>query len=194
MALIACPDCGKDVSDLARSCPYCGLPVAAYLQQKEEERVRIEEEKEAERVRIEEEAEQQRIERQKQNVQGFLVAAGIIAFFFIVAIIASSQDRSRVVLQLMNQMGNVKPGTGTYAFSANGMLKLDYSCQSRSRTKNTETVQFLLVNSDSKAVVWKKALVCSISGSERLQVEPGSYDIGVSVDGNVAWAMTISQV
>ncbi|URX63252.1 zinc-ribbon domain-containing protein [Luteibacter anthropi] len=29
MALIACRDCGKDVSDAAPACPHCGRPVAA---------------------------------------------------------------------------------------------------------------------------------------------------------------------
>jgi large conductance mechanosensitive channel len=28
MALIVCPDCGKEVSDMAPACPNCGYPVA----------------------------------------------------------------------------------------------------------------------------------------------------------------------
>src|SRR5579859_7153258 len=28
LALIKCPDCGRDVSDLAPSCPNCGRPIA----------------------------------------------------------------------------------------------------------------------------------------------------------------------
>ena len=27
MAMIKCPECGKDVSDKARSCPNCGNPI-----------------------------------------------------------------------------------------------------------------------------------------------------------------------
>ena len=27
MALIKCPDCGKEVSDRALNCPYCGAPM-----------------------------------------------------------------------------------------------------------------------------------------------------------------------
>ena len=27
MAIIACPECSREVSELARSCPYCGFPV-----------------------------------------------------------------------------------------------------------------------------------------------------------------------
>ena len=30
MALIKCPDCGKDVSDVAPSCPSCGRPISAH--------------------------------------------------------------------------------------------------------------------------------------------------------------------
>ena len=29
MALITCPECGKKVSDLAKTCPDCGYPIAA---------------------------------------------------------------------------------------------------------------------------------------------------------------------
>lgn len=27
MAIIKCPECGKEVSDKARVCPYCGIPI-----------------------------------------------------------------------------------------------------------------------------------------------------------------------
>ena len=28
MALVSCPECGKEISDAARSCPHCGYPIA----------------------------------------------------------------------------------------------------------------------------------------------------------------------
>ena len=31
MALIKCPECGKDVSDKAKACPKCGYPIAEYV-------------------------------------------------------------------------------------------------------------------------------------------------------------------
>ena len=31
MALIVCPECGKQVSDQAESCPHCGYPVPKYI-------------------------------------------------------------------------------------------------------------------------------------------------------------------
>ncbi|MGD1018235.1 MAG: PH domain-containing protein [Verrucomicrobiia bacterium] len=33
MALIDCPECGKEVSTAAAACPYCGFPVASQLPQ-----------------------------------------------------------------------------------------------------------------------------------------------------------------
>jgi hypothetical protein len=35
MALIDCPECGKQVSSLAKACPTCGLPVRRHLQARE---------------------------------------------------------------------------------------------------------------------------------------------------------------
>ena len=32
MALIACAECGKEISDKAAACPHCGAPVAAVAQ------------------------------------------------------------------------------------------------------------------------------------------------------------------
>ncbi len=34
MAIVACPECGKQVSDTAPACPSCGAPVAQVLSQK----------------------------------------------------------------------------------------------------------------------------------------------------------------
>lgn len=34
MALISCPDCGKDVSNRAVSCPNCGCPIAGVIDDK----------------------------------------------------------------------------------------------------------------------------------------------------------------
>jgi uncharacterized membrane protein YvbJ len=35
MALIKCPECSKEVSDKAPSCPHCGSPIAAAREQNE---------------------------------------------------------------------------------------------------------------------------------------------------------------
>lgn len=38
MALIICPECGKEFSDLAKACPQCGCPVDAIVEMKKEEK------------------------------------------------------------------------------------------------------------------------------------------------------------
>lgn len=38
MALMICPDCGKEISDAAISCPNCGLPRPSYERQSRERR------------------------------------------------------------------------------------------------------------------------------------------------------------
>lgn len=45
MALIICPECNKQVSDRANSCPNCGFPISEYIFEKNqnEEKARIEE-------------------------------------------------------------------------------------------------------------------------------------------------------
>lgn len=37
MALITCPECGKQISDLAQSCPNCGFPIG-FMSSKNEEK------------------------------------------------------------------------------------------------------------------------------------------------------------
>lgn len=39
MALISCPDCGRQVSDLAHACPQCARPIAETLERAPERRV-----------------------------------------------------------------------------------------------------------------------------------------------------------
>ncbi len=60
MALIKCPECNKEVSDRAHSCPFCGFPLDEYFMEIEEEKTKAEEE------RIEEEKKQNNLERKKQ--------------------------------------------------------------------------------------------------------------------------------
>lgn len=39
MSLIPCKECGKDVSDLAESCPHCGCPVSHTLKDRKEKKI-----------------------------------------------------------------------------------------------------------------------------------------------------------
>ena len=52
MALIKCPECSKEISDKAESCPQCGYPVADYLKKLEEDRLKTEK-RDAENAEIE---------------------------------------------------------------------------------------------------------------------------------------------
>lgn len=46
MALITCPECGKQISDQAEACPNCGYPLKAKKDQQQKEDVKISEEQE----------------------------------------------------------------------------------------------------------------------------------------------------
>ena len=52
MALINCPECGKEVSDKANICIHCGFPLQEYLL--EMKKIEVEKEKEAEKREAEE--------------------------------------------------------------------------------------------------------------------------------------------
>lgn len=38
MAIIQCPECGKEVSDKAGNCPHCGFGVKQYMEDEEKKR------------------------------------------------------------------------------------------------------------------------------------------------------------
>lgn len=42
MALINCPECGKEVSNAAESCPHCGYPIKNYIQEAQQKRIEFE--------------------------------------------------------------------------------------------------------------------------------------------------------
>ncbi len=64
MALISCEECGKEMSDMAVSCPHCGFARMAVIQQG------------------------QRAEQGQRQAQGciFLIIVGILAFFIVYVI------------------------------------------------------------------------------------------------------------
>ena len=41
MALVKCPECGKEISDKANSCPSCGYPINQTEMELEQDRVNI---------------------------------------------------------------------------------------------------------------------------------------------------------
>lgn len=42
MALINCPECGKEVSNAAESCPHCGYPIKKYVENMQNKRIEYE--------------------------------------------------------------------------------------------------------------------------------------------------------
>ena len=72
MSLIKCPECGKDMSDKAPSCPSCGCPIDVVI---------------AERQRIKKEAE---IKKQQEEIEaaiGMKYKKQVLAFFGVLAAI-----------------------------------------------------------------------------------------------------------
>ncbi len=187
MALIACPDCGKQVSDEARSCPACGFPVAARVAQMKRE--------EEERVAAAA-AEKERQARRRLNLFIGLGIAVFVLFAYISSSVSTSGQSSttKTLYKMDGQTQSLTPGSN--AFSASGKLKFTYSCQAS--TTHPASVQFVLEDLTSSVTVWEKTITCSISGpaksgSDTIQVKAASYDIGATVNGDAAWTMLITQ-
>jgi hypothetical protein len=183
MALIACPDCSKGVSDQAPVCPYCGLPVAAHFR-------RIREEEEARKAEEEARLAEVAVQRSKELQTTVIVVIGVVLFFFIIGGLTNSHPQTSVLYELDNQTVGATPGTN--AFSASGKMSLVYSCHSNGKASTTR-IQITLVDVNTQLPAWKKSLVCPINGSSVLQVKASSYDIGVSIRGNGAWTLKITQ-
>ena len=70
MALVKCPECGREkVSDNAEACPDCGYAIKAYYDKvkQEEEEKRLAEEREKQKIAEEEERKRLQEEREKQH-------------------------------------------------------------------------------------------------------------------------------
>lgn len=65
MALIKCPECGKEVSDKAAACPNCGLGIREYIEE-ENRRVLEKQQQETADIKQQEAESKARLERQKQ--------------------------------------------------------------------------------------------------------------------------------
>lgn len=189
MALIACPDCRRMVSDQARTCPYCGLPVVArlaQLQREEEERL------------AEEEALRQHQANQRTTMHVVLGVVAVILFFLVASCISNVSQHP--VLQNLEATGSQKPGDSS--FSAQGKLSVQYSCEAS--TERATTVRFSLVNmhasAGSAATVWEKVINCttpsqsSTMHTETVQVKSSTYTVGVIASTvDTTWNIIITQ-
>lgn len=182
MALISCPDCGKSVSDEARVCPFCGLPVVRRLQQ----------------MKAEEEARQAALHAEQQRSSDARWTMGTVAVFLILIVAGciSSANQPKEYYR-MSAQSSVKAGQDT--FQAGGKLKLEYACQLNSGKSGS--VQLTLVDLKTSKPVWSKQVKCIESKdsmstpdtSETIQVKPGNYDFGSQVTGDATWSMKVTQ-
>jgi len=88
MALMVCPECGKQVSDQAEACPHCGYPIPKYIaeQKKQQELAAAEAEKAAaEEAAAAAKAEKEKAKAEKKPVS---VKKAIIISVVVVALIA----------------------------------------------------------------------------------------------------------
>lgn len=95
MALIKCPECGKQISDKAVACIYCGFPMA---EMKQNEQIEIEADKENDEM--EEESKQNNEETESQNTETYgksmLIIGGIaLALIASILTIQSVSDNNK---------------------------------------------------------------------------------------------------
>ena len=89
MALIKCPECGKEISEHAEICPHCGYSIKDYFEKKKQEEKQKELQKEREeRKKQEEEKKQLQEEKRRQRYSKFFgTRKKKIMFFFTCSII-----------------------------------------------------------------------------------------------------------
>ena len=114
MALISCPECGKEISDKAAACPNCGCPVEAA------QSVREVSEQETALHRIED---QERVAKRKKA----LVIGGVVLFFAILfAVAAVSGVVSRSPKHDLNNLTGIIKGGDTCVIAEDGKsMKVD---------------------------------------------------------------------
>jgi zinc ribbon protein len=189
MALISCPDCGKSVSDEARLCPFCGLPVARKLRQ-------MREEEEARQTALEDE--QRRLAEQQSKAR-WAMGTTIVVLFLIVAGCISNANTPPPPKQYYFDAGTQSATPGAYPFQASGKIKLTYSCSLNAG--KVATAELSLVDLKTSKAVWSKQVKC-VSGNyekplpeftDTVQLKASNYDIGTKITGDGTWSVTITQ-
>ena len=67
MALIKCPECGKEISDRAGTCPNCGYPIEETKKKEAADETAVKEEKETKQQKNKEQAEKELSQEQKEK-------------------------------------------------------------------------------------------------------------------------------
>ena len=88
MALVNCPECGKQVSDSAMACPNCGYAIKEHFEKIEHEKKENARREQAEKDRIlKEQKKKEIIEKIKSNKPAIIVAAVAVIILCFVAIV-----------------------------------------------------------------------------------------------------------
>lgn len=85
MALITCPECGKEISDKVKACPHCGFPLAEDSQQTQP--VSAPQQVEVVSVKVD-------TKKPKRFLVGAIIAVALIAVCIIVAIVVKQQNEA----------------------------------------------------------------------------------------------------
>ena len=74
MAIMVCPECGKQVSDCAETCPHCGYPISKYIadQKKQEERAK-KEAKKKELIEAQKETKKEKPDKKPLSVKKIII-------------------------------------------------------------------------------------------------------------------------
>lgn len=181
MGLIQCPDCGKDISERAVTCIYCGSPIREWQTEK-----RIAEEaaeaarKEAEKVSYEpetpsvpsvveapaEEPEKKAGSFTRRNkilaIAAILIVAGVGIFFAVRALIRP--DYYQEGLKVTKQMGEMLESEDYALMLGMGASELEYINAANTGDYDSPTAVYAIRLNHEK---WEKKLIDSLSPEQK---------------------------
>lgn len=98
MALINCPECGKEVSDKAKICPKCGYSIEVYVKRKEQEeslrRFQNHAEKISENINVK--VDELSLKVRNNKIKSIAILVCIIAFIVVLNYVISASTSDRV--------------------------------------------------------------------------------------------------
>ena len=123
MSLINCPECNRQVSDQANSCPNCGFQIANYFNQKERELKQIEQqEKLNKKIAEQEKRKQLWINRFKEHKKKYILISSIGLAFVIALIVGSMLLYNRLQIKTFDSESEMKSSVeGVYIEEINDL-------------------------------------------------------------------------
>lgn len=78
MAIMVCPECGKQVSDCAETCPHCGYPISKYIaEQKKQEEFAKKEEQKRKSIEAKKEAKKAKSKKKPLSVKKIVIISAV---------------------------------------------------------------------------------------------------------------------